>query len=146
MWGNVNTSRHFLTFRLCGDNALNAGRLGRGVRMGVGGSSHIVWLLIFIFLHFFFLLITRLCSFPCQVALLVIELQPLMAVSQRGSKSSGDWPRCVPEHTTSQFLSISSRNFEASTGVHSNYILFMSGLCKCPFHHFIQQFLRANLH
>ena len=124
MWGNVNIGRLFLKFRLCRDNAIKAGCLGHGVRMGVGGCSHIVWLMIFIFLHFFFLLITRLCSFSCQGALLLIELQPLVAVSQTGSKGSGDWPcNLVPEHVTSQFLPISSRNFEVSAGVHSKNIL-----------------------
>lgn len=54
MWSNVNIGRLFLKFRLCRDNAINAGRLGHGVRMGVGGCSHIVWLMIFIFLHVFF--------------------------------------------------------------------------------------------
>ena len=78
----------------------------------------------FHFLAFFFLLITRLCSFSCQGALLLIELQPLVAVSQTGSKGSGDWPcNLVPEHVTSQFLPISTRNFEVSAGVHSKNIL-----------------------
>lgn len=54
MWGNVNIGRLFLKFRLCRDNAIKAGCLGHGVRTGVGGCSHIVWLMIFIFLGFFF--------------------------------------------------------------------------------------------
>lgn len=126
MWGNVNIGRHFPKFWLCRDNATNAGGPGHGVTIGVGSCSRIVWLMIFILLHFFSFSSPGFTLFPCQVAPLVIELQPLVAVLQRGSKCSGDQPCCILEHATPVLPVSFHLEIVGLYGVHSNKILCQS--------------------